>query len=227
MSFVRTLVTLAAGYAAAKGVEKFQTMGGMTGVQQAMKDNPALAGMQDQMSKMMEQFGMKGAADDATARMQGAQQGAMAGLGGLMSVLGGAAATGTEQAGRMLDAMTGTTAATDAQEENAKLMIRAMIQAAKADGEIDAEERARILEVLGDAGEAETAFVQAELDAPVDPGALAADTGEQMRAQVYAAAVMAVRVDTASEAGYLDSLAAALQLSPETRAAVHRSMGMA
>jgi hypothetical protein len=37
MSFVRTLATLAAGYAAAKGMEKYKEMGGMAGVQKSMR----------------------------------------------------------------------------------------------------------------------------------------------------------------------------------------------
>ena len=40
-------------------------------------------------------------------------------------------AGGAEQTSSMIDAMTGTTVATDTMEENAKLMIRAMIQAAR------------------------------------------------------------------------------------------------
>jgi hypothetical protein len=73
----------------------------------------------------------------------------------------------------MMDAVTGKTAATHALEENAKLMIRAMIQAAKADGEIDAEEWDRIQARLGDLEPEEKAFVEAEMAKPVDIGARA------------------------------------------------------
>ena len=111
-------------------------------------------------------------------------------------------------------------------EENAKLMIRAMIQAAKVDGEIDADERARILEVLGDVDAEERAFVEAQMAAPVDPTALAADTSEQMKSQVYATSLMAVKLDSAPEAQYLDGLAQALGLSDATRARVHAAMGV-
>ena len=47
-----------------------------------------------------------------------------------------------------------------------------------------------------------------------------------MKAQVYAMSLMAVHVDKASEAAYLDGLAAALGLTPETRDAIHKSMGL-
>lgn len=234
MSFVRTLATLAAGFAAAKGVEQFRKMGGMAGVQKAMAGNPAMASMRAQMGEMMEKLGVPGGAqglqkmmDQWSGQAGAAQEQAAAGFGGLLAALNAGMATGTEQAGRMMDAMTGTTAATDTMEENAKLMIRAMIQAAKADGEIDADERQRILEHLGDIDPAERAFVEAELAKPVDLHGLAADTSEQMKAQVYAMSLMAVRVDTTQEASYLDGLASALGLSEATRDAVHRSMGAA
>lgn len=232
MSFVRTLATLAAGFAAAKGYEKYREMGGMAGVRKAMDDNPAMQNMQAQMGAMMERFGVPGGADGMKKMMDQwtgmAQQGsesAMAGLGGLMNALGGAGAAGAEQAGRMMDTLTGTRAATEAMEENARLMIRAMIQAAKADGEIDAGERARIMEHLGEVSDEERAFVEAELAAPVDLHGLAADTGEQAKAQVYAMSLMAVRVDTEKEVDYLDGLASALGLSDATRARVHEAMG--
>ena len=77
-------------------------------------------------------------------------------------------------------------------EENAKLMIRAMIQAAKADGEIDLEEQQKILAKLGEIGPEERAFVEAEMRKPVDIMGLAQDTGDAMKAQVYAMSLMAV-----------------------------------
>lgn len=230
MSFVRTLATLAMGFAAAKGYDKYKDMGGMPGVKDAMRNNPQLDQMSDQAFDMMEKMGLptdqlKSMRDQFMGQAESA--GAMAGLGGLMSALGGGMAGGAEQTSSLIDAMTGTSVATDTMEANARLMIRAMIQAAKADGEIDAEERKKIMEHLEDAGPDERAFIEAELGAPVDPMALARDTGEQMGAQVYAAALMTVRVDKASEASYLDNLANALGLSEETRKRVHAAMGVA
>src|SRR6056297_2899673 len=59
-------------------------------------------------------------------------------------------------------------------------------------------------------------------------GAAAAGTEEagQMKAQVYATSLMAIRVDHVREAQYLDALAGALDLSPEMRETVHRSIGV-
>ena len=234
MSFVRTLATLAAGYAAAKGLEKYKEMGGMAGVQKAMRDNPQVQGATDQLGEMMARMGVPGGAGGIQKMMDQwlgtagpAGEAAAAGFGSLLTAITGAAAAGTENAGRMMDAVTGKTAATHAMEENARLMIRAMIQAAKADGEIDAEEREKILAQLGDIGPEERAFVEAQIAAPVDIMGLAEDTGDAMKAQVYAMSLMAIRVDKASEAAYLDGLARALGLTSEARAAVHKAMGLA
>lgn len=232
MSFVKTLATLAVGVAAAKGYDKYKDMGGMEGVKKAVQGNPQIAGMSDQAFAAMEKMGiptaqLRSMADQFLGQAGAAGSGAAAGLGGLMTAMGAGMAAGATQTGKMIDAMTGTSMATDAMEENAKLMIRAMIQAAKADGEIDADERKRIMDHLGEIGAAERAFVEAEMKAPVDPAALAHDTGEQMKAQVYATSIMAMRVDKMSEAKYLDDLANALGLSQETRDRVHAAMGIA
>ena len=232
MSFVKTLATLAVGFAAAKGHSKYKDMGGMDGVKDAMRNNPQLAQMSDQAFDMMDKMGLptdqlKTMRDQFMGGGAGTDMASMAGLGGLMTAFGGGMAGGAEQTSSMIDAMTGTTAATDAMEENAKLMIRAMIQAARADGEVDADERAKIFEALGDLDDAERAFIEAELDAPVDPFALARDTSQQMAAQVYATAIMTVRVDKVAEADYLNTLADALQLAPETRDRIHKTMGVA
>ena len=234
MSFVRTLATLAAGYAAAKGIEKYKEMGGMAGVQKSMQGNPQIADATEQMGAMLEKMGVPGGAAGLQKMMDQwmggagkAGEAATAGLGGLLAALTGAAATGTEQAGKMMDAMTGKAAVSHAMEENAKLMIRAMIQAAKADGEVDEEEQRKILAKLGDLGPEERAFIEAEMRRPVDIMGLAQDTSDAMKAQVYAMSLMAIRVDKASEAAYLDGLARALGLTSEARAAVHKAMGLA
>lgn len=231
MSFVKTLATLAVGFAAAKGYDKYKDLGGMPGVKDAMQNNPQLAQMSEQGFDMMEKMGLpteqiRKMSEQFLGQSEAAGGAAAAGLGGLMSAMTGGMAAGAGQAGSMMDAMTGTTAATDTMEENAKLMIRAMIQAAKADGEIDAEEREKIMDHMGELDEEERAFVLAELDAPVDPMALASDAGEQMKAQVYAASIMTMKVDSIAEAQYLEQLAGALGLSPETRDRIHASMGV-
>jgi hypothetical protein len=216
MSFVRTLATLAAGVAAAKGYDKFRQMGGIGGVQKALQDNPMIANNPQ----------LKGILDSLSGSAARGTDTAQAGLAQLMAGLGTAAATGAGGAAAMLDSLTGTASATSALEENAKLMIRAMVMAAKADGHIDAEERARIEAHLTDSTPEEIAFVEAEMDAPVDVVGLARDTGEAARAQVYSAAASMCRGDNPAEVQFLAALGGALQLDRATRASLHASLGM-
>lgn len=232
MSFVKTLTTLAIGFAAAKGVEKVKKMGGMEGVREAMRQSGNPGSIADQMGQMAEKFGFPGGADAVRDMMgkMGNQAADMseateAGLGSLFSAMSGAAATGMTSMSDMFESVTKGTAVGAASEEHAKLMIRAMIMAAKADGEIDAEERTKILDTLGDASPEEIAFVQAELDAAVDPMALAKDAGTTTAAQVYAAALMAISVDTEAEKTFLTGLAQSLMLDPAKQAEIHMSMG--
>ena len=233
MSFVRTLATLAAGFAAAKGYEAYRKAGGMAGLQEKIKADPRLAGMSDQVDKAMERMGVPGGTE-GIAGMMGKMgdtvarsgEAAMAGLGGLMSAITGAAATGVGGAGAMIDALTGTGAATAATEANARLMIRAMIQAAKADGEIDPEERAKIMDHLKGASPEELAYVQEQFDAPLDPLALAAETSAETRAQLYAVAAMTMRADTEAERTFLSTLARGLGLDARTIADLHKTVGM-
>lgn len=232
MSFVKTLATLAVGFAAAKGVGKMKSMGGLDGVRDAMRQAGAPGGMADQLGKMAEQMGVPGGADfmrdmmgkfgNNAADMSEATE---AGLGSMMAAMGSAAAAGAGGISEMFAVATKDTPVGEAAEENAKLMISAMIMAAKADGEIDAEERTKILDHLTDASEEEIAFVQAQLDADVDPMALAAQAGDTAKTQVYAAALMAISVDTQAERSFLTHLAEALQLDAVKVTEIHQGMG--
>lgn len=241
MSFMRTLATVAVGFAAAKGYDKYKQMGGMAGLQKMMegaggKDGAAgIPGMGD-LQKLSERMGLGnlmggagGGQNPLSSVMDGlgqSQAAGAAGLGGLMAAMQGAASASGQQADQMVEAMFGGTPAAEAMEENAKLMLRAMIQAAKADGEIDAEERAKILDQLGEVSPEERAFVEAELAAPLDIQGLAQDTSDAMKAQVYATSLMAIEVDKQAEAAYLAQLAAALGLPDEVRDRMHVAMGV-
>jgi uncharacterized membrane protein YebE (DUF533 family) len=110
-----------------------------------------------------------------------------------------------------------------------RLILRAMIEAAKADGKIDKREIAKLVEKAGENGMTpeERAFVEAELARPIDLRGLAAATAGSpaMAAQVYAASVLAIDIDSAAEAAYLRDLAAALGLDPRAVAELHRMTG--
>ena len=256
MSLMKTLTKVAIGYAAARGVDRLSSGKGLSGLfgggAQLKGEHPATKAGSQMTSQM--QAGatqaagpmqgilenMKNAGFDLSSMTGGdaqAQGGAgsgllssmpaagAGGLAGMLAAAGGAAAMGGKGAGALIDQFnTGETA--PELEKSAGLMLRAMIQAAKADGKIDAEEKAKILELVGDDATAEDlAFVKAELDAPIDIKGLAAATPQAQRMPVYSASLMTIRVDTDEEAEYLDQLAKALDLDEPTVNALHVQMG--
>jgi uncharacterized membrane protein YebE (DUF533 family) len=165
----------------------------------------------------------------------GALKGALGG--GLLAVLGSVAMKalrGEDQAPGGEGAPAGlrepaTAAEENAQQATARLMIRAMIEAAKADGEIDDDERARILGKLAESGadEAQRAFVLAEMQKPLDLDALVRDVpSREVGVQVYAASLLAINVDTPAEADYMQRLAAALGLDEAAVTGVHQALGV-
>ncbi|MDD9739029.1 MULTISPECIES: tellurite resistance TerB family protein [Marinovum] len=177
--------------------------------------------LQEMMGNMM------GGGQSADAKGSGLLSGAGgAGLAGLLSMAGGAAAAQGKGVGAMLDQVSDTPGAPEA-EAAAGLMLRAMIQAAKSDGGIDAAEKKKILETVGEDADAESlAFVKKQLSAEVDPEALARDTPDAQKMQVYSMSLMPIRVDTEAEAQYLDTLASELGLDQQTVNMLHLQMGV-
>ena len=115
-----------------------------------------------------------------------------------------------------------------AQEELGKSLVRAMIAAAKADGRVDADEKEAIfskLETMKLSSE-EKAWVFDELSSPLDINAVVAraDTPEHAT-EIYAASLVAITADTASERAYLDALASKLKLDPALVAEIHKAAG--
>ena len=111
--------------------------------------------------------------------------------------------------------------------EAALTLVRAMIAAAKADGEIDRDEMQRIVERLEQAGasQEERAFVLAEVAKPLDIDALVAQVAPPVTgADVYAASLLAIEVDTAEEIAYLRRLAERLALDRDTVRQLHEQL---
>lgn len=108
------------------------------------------------------------------------------------------------------------------------LVLKAMISAAKADGEVDDDEIARIVDKIDDDGvsEAEKRFLADALRAPVDLPALAAEVPDPLvGAQVYAASLLAIKLDTDAERDYLRRLAQLLRLEPSAVERLHALTG--
>ncbi len=112
-------------------------------------------------------------------------------------------------------------------QDQAILLIRAMIAAANADGQIDADERHAILGKLQEAGlgEEERRFLAAELAHPPSlESLLARIDSPELAEQVYAASLLAVEVDTKAEKSYLSYLQARLGLSDPKVEEIERSL---
>lgn len=112
----------------------------------------------------------------------------------------------------------------------AETLIVAMVAAAKADGQIDAEERGRIYERLEQGGldGEEVAYLRRELSAPVDIERIARGVVSKEEAvEVYAASLIAIRADTDAERQYLAALAARLGLEAGLVASIERAVAEA
>ena len=104
-------------------------------------------------------------------------------------------------------------------ERNSEIVLKAMINAAKADGQIDQGEMERIVGKLEETGMGREAqqYVLAEMRKPSEPQVLvaAAKGRPELAAQIYAASLLAIEVDTPAEKQYLDQLATELGLNSE------------
>lgn len=126
-----------------------------------------------------------------------------------------------------------TTALTPADHQvlanTAELVIKGMINAAKADGAVSADEIVRIvgkLKAAGMDGDAE-AWVMKELRQPLDLDAFAAGIpNQEVAAQVYAASLLAIEVDTPQEQAYLADLAKKTGLDAAVVQNIQQTLGV-
>ena len=111
------------------------------------------------------------------------------------------------------------------EELSAALLLRAVIQAVKCDGNLDEAEKKKLFDAMGDATAAEVKAVNAELSRPVDVEGLARAVPAGMEPKVYTLSLMAIDLDQQAEAEYLHALAQALELTPEEVNALHDRAG--
>ena len=109
--------------------------------------------------------------------------------------------------------------------DQATLLIKAMINAAKADGHVDREEQQKIVGKLGDVTQDEINFVRSELAQPLDTERFVRSIPRGMEQQVYAVSLMAIDLDSNPEAQYLHQLAQGTGITPEVSNAIHEQFG--
>lgn len=141
------------------------------------------------------------------------QAGGAGGLGGLLNDALGNGGQVTQQTSQ-------------ADEDAAGLMIRAMLQAAKADGNVDQQERDKLLSNVGELSQDEADFINAELERDIDVAGLARDVPRGMEDQVYMMSVMGINLDTQHEASYLNDLAQAMSLGQSQVNQIHEMLGV-
>lgn len=112
-----------------------------------------------------------------------------------------------------------------AMNEQAKVLVRAMIAAAKADGQLSDEEQNAIIKQIGNVADAEVQFLRTEFSKAVDVKELAWSIPLGMEEQAYAISLMAIELDEQSEATYLGELAHGLRLQPARCNEIHRKYG--
>ena len=109
--------------------------------------------------------------------------------------------------------------------DQATLIIRAMVNAAKSDGRFDKEEQEKILSRLGDLSPAEVEFIKREFNTPLDVESFVRSVPKGMEQQIYAISLTAIDLDTNKEAQYLAQLAQGLGISPQMANEIHKHLG--
>jgi uncharacterized membrane protein YebE (DUF533 family) len=112
----------------------------------------------------------------------------------------------------------------------AELTIKAMINAAKADGSIDEDELQKIVGELqiDTLTPAERTFLVEEVRKPMCTAEIVrAVPNRQVAAQLYAASLLAIEVDTPQERAYLQQLATDFGLDSRIVGQIHETLGVA
>lgn len=214
-------------------LEQLGGAGGASGGQTAGSGG-GLGGLLEQLAGA---GGAKGGAGGGIGDLLGGLAGAASGSGGLGDLLGGLAGNAPQQRnsggtfGELLNGALQNGGEPEVQpsvseEAVAALMLRAMIQATKADGQLDADEKKRLMENLKDGSKQEIDFVNRELAAPMDIDGLVAQVPQGLEQQVYAMSVMGINLDQQSEAQYLDQLARAMNVDQSTVNQIHDQLGV-
>ncbi len=118
--------------------------------------------------------------------------------------------TRPEEPGTPVDRLTG-----EAAEKRGQILLKAMLAAAKADGHIDDEERAKILDQAKTLGlkEETLRFIEEQLQTPVDARTIAAEAdSKETAAEIYLLSRMVIDAANDQEKRYLQQLAEALDL---------------
>ncbi len=112
-------------------------------------------------------------------------------------------------------------------ESLADLTVKAMINAAKADGQIDEDELKRISGQFGKLDAHDRGALIAELRKPMNTDEIIRSVSSpQVAAQIYAASLLATGDDSSAERTYMADLASKLGLNSNVTRALHHAVGL-
>ena len=222
MNAIKLLGSLMGNKSLASGLGS-QLLGGLLGGGQQQQQAPASSGL----------AGLLGGVMGGGGQQQSAGSGLLGSV--LGSVMGGGGAAGgiAGLVGSMLGG------GDDAQElaapqqaelqqanDQAVLMIRAMVNAAKSDGRVDETEQQNIISKLGsDVSEDEINFLKQEFAAPLDVAGFARSVPSGLEQQIYALSLTSIDLDTQNEAQYLGQLAQGLNIDANLCNQIHDQVG--
>ena len=185
---------------------------GQTVTQKVGGDNLAAGGIGALLGALM------GKSQSTTANTLG---GGMMGLLGMMAYKALRNSMGTSTASAQTQQTQTYVQATPQQQSNdAEIILIAMIDAAKSDGQVDATELNKIMNNLQSSGIGQEGvnYVINKLKSPMETAKIvsAVRGRPELAAQVYTASLMAIDVDTDAERKYLEKLAKAMGLNSAT-----------
>ena len=176
--------------------------------------------------------GLLGSVMGGGAQQQSAGGGGLGDLLGSVMGGGGGQAGGGALSGLLGSVLSGGAAPEVPQEQHAEanqqaeIIIRGMINAAKSDGRIDDAEKQKIIESLGaDVSQDEIDFVQKEFVAPLDVQGYAQSVPKELAGQVYLLSLTSIELDSQNEAQYLSQLAQGLGIDPQVCNQIHEQVG--
>jgi uncharacterized membrane protein YebE (DUF533 family) len=108
------------------------------------------------------------------------------------------------------------------QNEDALVLIRAMINAAKSDGDISEAEQQSLLERIGNPTQEVVDFLRYEFNQPLDVREFAWSVPLGLEQKVYTMSLAAIELDQHKEVAYLRDLAHGLRLAPEVCNQIHQ-----
>ena len=107
-------------------------------------------------------------------------------------------------------------------QDEAVLLIRAMINSTKVDGDISEDEQQYILKQVGSTSPETIQFLRTEFARPIDIHEFVASIPLGLEQQIYVISLMAIKLDSKEEADYLRSLSQGLRISPDVCNQLHQ-----